>query len=76
MDEINYESKNIFDANKAAIKKAYSSAEEFIEIALDSKPKRIRDINLGNATDILGVTPGGADKLKKRSGRHDKCQTR
>jgi hypothetical protein len=65
MDEIDYDAKNIFDANKSAVKRAISSAEEFIEIAMDSKPKEIRDINLGNAKDILGITPGGADKLKK-----------
>jgi hypothetical protein len=70
MDEINYDPKNIFDANKGAIKRAFSSAEEFIEIALDDNPQKLKDINLGNAADILGVTPGGADKLKKRS-RHD-----
>ncbi len=69
MDEINYESKNIFDANKSAVKRAFQSAEEFIDIALNDKPLKLKDINLGNATDILGVTPGGADELEKHSGR-------
>ena len=71
MDEINYDPKNVFDANKSAIKRAFKGAEEFIDIALDDKPRKIKDINLGNASDILGVTPGGADELKKQSRRHD-----
>ncbi len=72
MDEINYDPKNIFDANKSAIKRAFNSAEEFIDIALNDKTPKIKDINLGNASDILGVTPGGADELKKQSKkRHD-----
>ena len=49
MDEINYDPKNIFDANKSAIKRAFKGAEEFIDIALDDKPRKIKDINLGNA---------------------------
>ncbi len=71
MDEVKYDPKNIFDANKSAVKRAFNSAEEFIDIAFNNKPTKLKDINIGNARDILGVTPGGAEELKKQRKRKD-----